>query len=80
MVVTSEIALNNYGQTYPVLMDSALNVDGDATTIIVLFSERRVGMVVYSGKEEKYPIGYYCADWDMSCFRVCERSVTLRNE
>ena len=59
---------------YPCLMTA----DGDSEAIVVLFTDKYVGTVVYSERKEQ-PIGYYTKAWAMSGFTPFDGTIELSN-
>ena len=59
---------------YPCLMTA----DGDFGAIVVLFTDKCFGTVVYSEREEQ-PVGYYSKVWDMSGFVPFDGTIELSN-
>ena len=59
---------------YPMLM-TAHNSSG---AIVVLFTNKHFGTVVYSERKEQ-PIGYYTAAWDISDFDPFNGTIELSN-
>ena len=60
---------------YPMLM-TAHNSSG---AIVVLFTNKHFGTVVYSERKEQ-PIGYYSEVWDMSGFFPFDGTIQLTND
>ena len=59
---------------YPCLMTA----DGYSGAIVVLFTNKYSGTVVYSERKEQ-PIGYYTASWAMSDFTPFNGTIELSN-
>ena len=59
---------------YPCLMTA----DSDSEAIVVLFTKKQYGTVVYSEREEQ-PIGYYIEEWAMSGFTPFNGTIELSN-
>jgi hypothetical protein len=60
---------------YPYL---GIRQKGDST-IIVLFSEKGRGVLVYKDGDHVYNIGDYCSGWSEETFSVYQSTVTLSN-
>lgn len=48
-------------------------------TFVVLFSQPKIGMVVYTGDIKLWKVGYYSEKWQMSCFDKCIDEIKLKN-
>ena len=59
---------------YPCLMTAHSNLGA----IVVLFTKKDFGTVVYSERKEQ-PIGYYIEDWAMSGFTPFNGTIELSN-
>ena len=59
---------------YPCLM----TVDNSSGAIVVLFTKKDFGTVVYS-KRKNQPIGYYSEAWDMPGFFPFDGTIQLSN-
>ena len=59
---------------YPCLMTA----HGDLGTIVVLFTSKHFGTVVYSERKE-LPIGFYTEAWGMSSFKPFDGTIELSN-
>ena len=60
---------------YPCLMTA----DRCSRAIVVLFTKKDSGTVVYSEGEEQ-PIGYYSIAWDMPSFKPFKGTIQLTND
>lgn len=58
--------------TYPCLLR------GVSTHLIVLFTKPKTGTVVH--QNDRHSLGYYSSDWDMSCFKKADVTVTLSDK
>jgi len=63
---------------YPVMMTANSNI-ALLRELVVLFYADKTGVVLHS-TSDKYPVGYWSDDWDMSCFEFSTGIVQLRNE
>jgi hypothetical protein len=60
--------------TFPCLM-----ITGDPD-IVVLFREKKRGVIVHAEKGAGYKVGYVSTSWDMPSFKPFTGSITLSNE
>ena len=55
-----------------------MTADSDSGAIVVLFTNKDLGTVVYS-ERKKHPIGYYSEAWIMSGFSPFNKTIELSN-
>jgi hypothetical protein len=77
-MINSEINISTKVHTYPTLKRYNGN-DKDKINMVVLFTDRNTGVVIYSDNENKRKIGEVRTNWVESVFKLCNESITLKN-